>query len=539
MGPIHCRLTVFKDSEGARKVRYDVSPPGPNPVVIEAELRDDELTKSTIRRLNRFIGGKPDFCEHDDLQILGRHLYHILFDGVTAVDGARTNKMLGERFIETYTQFEKDFEEVKRQTGTDPEIRFRMTLIFKEGMDELAGYPWEFLYVPGPNNTGFFLAGEKGELILTRFVPELGTPKAKPADEKLTILVAWSQPRELGPVSESDTVVAINQLAENIKNSLSGKNIEVIAFPRATHDGLKRMIETKKPHIVHFIGHGQVRQGRSTIALMKPKEQLELDQAERIRQGLRGSPDEADYVDGDSVRALFIAEPPRLVFLHACNSDKAPDSLEVFRSASQQVLHANVPFVVAMQYEISNEDATQFAKTFYEKLGEGLSIDEAVKSGRNELGKKKPAWGHPRFGTPVVYLQADDNVIVKKEIKPEQPLSFTQACPYGCGKNISNDQTRCSAATCGQGRKFKQCPSCRKANPIAEPECLFCNHTFADKQIAGGLTAEGAAILGPAEEKLLLTSSAPGGGSIIAPQDTAAAAAQTKSPQTSGPGQQP
>ncbi len=229
MGPLQCKLTIFKDGEGRRKVRYDVIPHGPIHVDIVGDLCDDDLTKDTVKRLNRFISfsaifiDKIDknkaFCEHEDLQLLGQHLYHILFGGLTTLDGSETNKTLGEMFIETYQNFEAGL--------SDPAFRFRVTLIFEEGMDELAGYPWEFLYIPGPSDTGYFLAGQKAELILTRFVEKLGKPQSKPADKKLVILIAWSQPKELGPVDESDTIVAIKKLAEDIENKLKIQNIEV------------------------------------------------------------------------------------------------------------------------------------------------------------------------------------------------------------------------------------------------------------------------------------------------------------------------
>jgi hypothetical protein len=489
MGPLECKLTIFKDGEGRRKVRYEVIPPSdPSIVRIEGDLCDDELKKDTVKRLNRFIGGKPDFCQHDDLKLIGLHLYHILFDGITSItldDGTKTktNKTLGEKFIETY-----------QKSGTnlsDPDFRFRVTLIFEEGKDELAGYPWEFLYVPRPNETGFFLAGEKAELILTRFVPKLGTPLPKPAGEKLVILVAWSQPKELAPVVESDTVLAIKTLAEKIKDSLSGKkeNIEVRELTQATHGDLKDRIENGQPppNIVHFIGHGRVTGNEAEIALMKTRDQINLDKAKWLKEGVRGDPPEANWVNSDSMRALFIKEPPRVVFLHACNSDKAPPgSLEAFRSTAQQVLRANVPFVIAMQYEISNEDATSFAKTFYEKLGEGMSIDEAVKSGRNELGKKEPSWGHPRFGTPVVYLQSEDSVIVKKEVKEggegkDKSPVLMHKCPYDCDKIVSPDQKRCA---CEKKNRLKQCPKCGRANTIDAIECWYtkCDWTFDTKQ---------------------------------------------------------
>ncbi len=488
---VDCKLTITIDKiTKAKKVKYEVAPSLVKQD-IEGELCDDELTKLTVERLNRFVGGNTEFCENEDLRLLGLHLYHILFGGRTTVDKARTERTLGELFADTYEIFEKNFEKKKRETGKEiPDYRLRVTLIFEEGMGELASYPWEFLYVPRPNETGYFVAGMETGLILTRCVPPIIEGR-QPTGKKMTIIVAWAQPRELGPVVETDAVVAIQALAAGIGEDLKGRNIEVIPLPQATHSGLQDEIKKENPQIVHFIGHGRIREGKSEIAFVKTKEQMAQARADLIKRGLRGEPEEANWVTSDSMRGLFQGAPPLLVFLHACNSAKAPESLETFKSVAEQVLRAKVPFVVAMQYEISNDDATDFAKTFYKNLGEGISIEEAVKAGRNELGKRSPAWGHPRFGTPVVYLQSEDSVIVSK--KPEDgkvpeplpqppPPLLQQKCPY-CTNIISPDQRRCS---CEKRLRLKQCanPDCRKANRYEDQECLFCEFRFETEQPA-------------------------------------------------------
>lgn len=474
-----CQLTVTQN----KKVKYkvDLSPE------IESDLCDDKLTKLTIQRLNRFVGANTGFCQQEDLRLLGMHLYHILFGGRVKMPGYKT---LGDIFAEMYACFEKEFEERRQHSDLEkPDYRLRVTLIFEEGMEEIAGYPWEFLYVPRPNETGFFVAGENTGLILTRFVPSV-INLIQPIKDELVILIAWAQPKELGPVAESDTVVVLEQLANRIEKDLEGQkqNIKVIPLPNATHRTLMDTIEKEKPQIVHFIGHGRTGHGRTAdkaeIALMKSQEDLNREKMKMISE--RREPDEAHWVDSDSVRALFVRDaPPRLVFLHACNSAKAPQSLEIFKSTAQQVLHAGVPFVVAMQYEISNEDATDFAKTFYKKLGEGLSIDEAVYAGRIELGTKEPSWGHPRFGTPVIYFQSLQReasiIVVKRNLQgdvttpSESKVESTGShkCPYlDCTHIVSPDQIRCD---CFKSLKLKLCPKCKKANREEETVCKWCD----------------------------------------------------------------
>lgn len=467
-----CKLTVTRYG----KVKYQVGlSPG-----IESDLCDDKLSKLTIQRLNRFVGSNTGNCQQEDLRVLGLHLYHILFGGPVSMPGYTD---LGDVFADMYTKFAEEFEKRKQRSGGEmPDYRLRVTLIFEEGMEEIAAYPWEFLYVLRPNKTGFFIAGENTGLILTRFVPSV-ISRIMPTDT-LMILIAWAQPKELRPIAESNTVDAIEKLAKGIEKNLQLQNIEVISLPAATYESLYTTIKTKKPQIVHFIGHGRTKDEASEISLMKSPRDMDLEKMEIARLGLRREPEEVHWVNSESIRALFEAAPPRLVFLHACFSASAPNSLEIFKSTAQQVLRSGVPFVVAMQYEISNDDATDFAKAFYDKLGEGLSIDEAVYAGRIELGRKEPSWGHPRFGTPVVYLQSADSVIVMKRdpIHPIIPvinppeLSGLHKCPYDCTKSVSPDQIRCS---CPKRLKLKRCPDCKKANMAEETECIWCGYSFA------------------------------------------------------------
>jgi hypothetical protein len=74
-----------------------------------------------------------------------------------------------------------------------------------------------------------------------------------------------------------------------------------------------------------------------------------------------------------------------------------------------------------MQYNMSNQDAGVFARTFYEELGKGSRIEEAVKAGRIGRGMRFPRWAHPRFGTPVVYLQSENAIVFAPETEEETP----------------------------------------------------------------------------------------------------------------------
>ncbi len=466
---VDCRLTVRQDPVTKEpQVEYRVMSPGYQPV--RAAVCHDEVARLSVERLNRWIGTHRATCEREDLRALGLHLYRILFNGPLKTDPTKT---VAQVFEQTYHDFREDLK--KPHAG---DLRMRLTLVFEAAVDDLASYPWEFLFVPAPSERdGFFLTGERRELILTRAVSPSLVQQFEPEQNAINILVVICKPRELTSPDEK-VEEEIEKLATEITRPDATKrvvHVETLANP--THEELTRRVNEFRPHIVHLIGHGKP----GSLALFKTKDDLARER-ELVQEQRKARVEEAAWEDGNSVRAIFNTHPPRIVFLHACNSATSPDSLASFKSLAQQVLLAGVPAVVAMQYEISNDDATRFATTFYQQLGDGKSIDEAVKEGRKALAEITPAWGHPRFGTPVVYLQGDSVPIFKREAdagptgQPEKAATGQRVdCPYDCGNTILPTAKRCS---CDKRQPLKQCDRCKRPVPKNDPDCQACGFVF-------------------------------------------------------------
>jgi hypothetical protein len=384
--------------------------------VIPGKLSSDPFAYLTVERLNNWVnyalrmqelGSKEKLYDIRDLQVIGLNLYSILFD----------DEKIRELFHKTYLDFDEKYRELKSTNpDDDPPLRLRLKLIFKKPAEDLGRLPWEFLFVPGKNNdieTGFFFSGQKTELILTRFVPDLALPY-EVKQEKLRILVVISRPEVgMGKIDEKET----HELVEQIQGN-SRAQLKVLHDP--TYQQLSDAIERDvKPHILHFIGHGRP----GELAIFKGVEDDDYDfdmEKPQVR-----------WITSRDFQALFIQHKPRLIFLHACKG-AAPESHDGFTGTARELVYAEIPAVVAMQYNISNQDAGVFARTFYEELGKGSKIDEAVKAGRIELGMRYPRWAHPRFGTPVVYLQSENAIVFAPEIEEDQAeiaVSETAALP--------------------------------------------------------------------------------------------------------------
>jgi hypothetical protein len=258
------------------------------------------------------------------------------------------------------------------------------------------------------NNESFFLAGEKADLILTRFVPNVPGQIQVKKEEPLRILVVISHPKELPDIATGVTRDVIKDI-EELENL---KHIEVRVEKNPTHDQLYSLMNGAdvpadaakkpgervrfKPDIFHFIGHGEP----GKLALIRNEEDVQADFDEGKRRR------EADWRNSKDVLSLFANHMPRLVFLHACDLAK-PESVDGLKDLARDLVYANVPVVIAMQYTIRNKDAALFARTFYAEIRKGSQIDEAVRAGREALGAiggKKP-WSDRNFGTPVVYFQ--------------------------------------------------------------------------------------------------------------------------------------
>jgi hypothetical protein len=290
--------------------------------VIPGKLSRDPFDYLTVERLNSWvnyalrmqeIGAKERLYDIRDLQVIGLNLYSILFD----------DENIRELFQKTYQNFDDEYRRIKANNPEqDPPLRLRLKLIFKKPAEDLGRLPWEFLFVPGKNNdieTGFFFSGQKTELILTRFVPDLALPY-EVKQEKLRILVVVSRAEVgMGKIDERET----NELVEQIRG-IHHAQLHVIHDP--TYQQLSDAIEKDvKPHILHFIGHGKP--GELAIFKGAEDEDFDFDMDEpQVR-----------WITSRDFQSLFIQHKPRLIFLHACKG-ATPESHEGFTGTARELV---------------------------------------------------------------------------------------------------------------------------------------------------------------------------------------------------------
>jgi hypothetical protein len=401
-------------------------------------LFDDDLFRITLDRLADWVA-QNERSSRSDLELLGRYLYKLIF-----------NDAVGDAFKTSYEYFEAERE---RERTQDRDMRLRLKLVFERQAEILAAYPWEFIFMPLLDK-GFFLSGEKTELILTRFVGVADNNlDLRPDEQPLRILVASANP--------SEASFDIAPFRERLEGSIGQlEQVELKWREQPRYENLIAEIESYKPHIFHFVGHGEA--GR--LALIRPDDEIARDEAETGRRR------DAHWVDFNTFSEMFAEHKPRLVFLHACKgAATVKTTLNVFTSMARELAYSNIPAVVGMQYEIADTDAATFAEVCYRELAGGRPVDEAVSAGRRQLGRFSGpgAWGDRRFGTPLVYLQASLPIIFNAGVTnghETQPASVTTPqthlyrcpSPSGCTGQVAATDKFCQkcgfrVTTCPEG----------------------------------------------------------------------------------------
>lgn len=201
---------------------------------------------------------------------------------------------------------------------------------------------------------------------------------------------------------------------EAIENLSKDENLPPIAvhhLERPNLNTLEEALRTYKPHIFHFIGHGDFVDGTGRLALV-------------------GENNEAEWCTAPMLIETFMAADayPRLVFLHMCeggNVHGESSALHAFSGFAPDLIHAKIPSVVAMRYPIKNKDAKEFSLAFYSELAKGGSmVDAAVQVGRFRLDRSRT---RGVFGTPVLYMHSSDGIIMKQA--PEETRTLRPNSP--------------------------------------------------------------------------------------------------------------
>lgn len=180
----------------------------------------------------------------------------------------------------------------------------------------------------------------------------------------LRVLVVVGDPNDERLLAEDEVRAIVRGLATFHGRLYS----EVLRAPSRTE--LMRELDQVQPNVLHFIGHGDVREDDAM-----PR----LELADRSdRSGRRW------WLTRDELANALSGKPPRLVVLNACRTADV-NVAEGSWGIAEALAELGVLAVVSMQGDIPSAASVAFTAAFYESLGHGQAVDAAVSAGRHAV----------------------------------------------------------------------------------------------------------------------------------------------------------
>lgn len=361
-------LQIIKEPEGFLKMyRASILENGEIKATQSFELRRDLKLIQMLGRIEEKIVvpiRQPNEIIHIEF---GKMLYNAVFSGK----------------LEDY--FNKRLNKAQEEN-----CGLRVSMIFSEDIPEIATLPWEYLH-----NGNEFLVIREG-ILLSRLPMEVNKINSLPINSILRMLVIISAPDDPS-ISPLNTEKEQEIILEALDKLQQEKKIKVDFTEDATIENVQSYLNEQNYHIVHFIGHG---------ASINGKGHLVFETEHR----------NAMYLDNEKLAELFLNKGIRLVLLNSCESAKGSNK-KAYGDLASMLSKMGIPAVVAMQYSVNNDVATQFAYAFYSAIVCGKSVDSALNEARI-LMKNLPKSNGLDFATPVMYL-LDHKCVQIEEIKPD------------------------------------------------------------------------------------------------------------------------
>lgn len=366
VSPIEFKIVILRSADGFDVMAETESSGRAGPEPLDWKSLQDPGFQALLTQ----IRDKPLVTRFEGLRTVGETLFDAVFTG-----------NVRRLFVGLFDQ------RVEPQPDGALRLRFDIT----ESAAELAILPWEFLFWRGtPICTQL-------QTLLVRDLAsiEFGSRGSLTMTGKPRVLLIIPRGSDLQTERERDRIQGILDRAKIPCDVLEG---------RVTLQSVDDLLAEREYHILHFIGHGDADVGDDG----------------RLQGRLRFNTTQDDitdteWVEEERIQALLSSHRSlRLVVLNVCEGGRT-DTSDRGRSGrgfiglAPAIMRAGIPAVVAMQYEILDSVAIQFAETFYKRLTSERwagEVDKAVNLARKAcyLGSRDDRG----FATPVLFLHTKD-----------------------------------------------------------------------------------------------------------------------------------
>jgi len=308
--------------------------------------------------------------EEETVQVFGKEMFNALLTG------------------EVRNRYDISREKAKRlENGLRLKLRIQPP--------ELAALPWEFLYDPRE-------AEYVSLSVTTPVVRYLELPRSielLTITPPLRILGMIASPSDLPPLGVHRERQRVEQATGHLRAS---GLLDLTWLEGQTWRDLQRAMRGGPWHVFHFIGHGGFDKTADEGLIALANEEGET------------------YRLGATQLGRLLADHPylRLALLNACEGARGSGH-DIFSSTAAILVRRGIPAVLAMQYEITDPAAIEFARSFYEAVTDGLPVDAAVAEARKAI--KMAVKNTMEWGTPVLYMRSPDGVLFN--IQPQTVIA--------------------------------------------------------------------------------------------------------------------
>ena len=374
----------------------------------EADLEFDIATglPAVLKALNALAYNPSDFRDVEREFLQDRQM--LLSDGESNAHFAPDlRERVGARLFDILFATEpmrRIFENAYRSPGA---VHYALT--FNGEATVVGDLPWELLY----HDNDFLIGGGRGSL--SRHLAYGRKEYARPtlSVSELNVLLITPRPPSLQGLDQAD--------AEALA-AIDGLHIERLAAE--TNDAFADYVRSHAgaaPHVIHFDGHGAYGKRCWTCRYVSPMRSetcinpaCPRSQLEAQAQGYLAWEHPRFGLEMVSATAFanqigFVSRGERsdlrLIVASACRSGSSTGG-SAFSGIAQRLIKASVPALVAMQFEVRADTATQFADSLYRSLVQNDSLIDAVAYARTMIdGLDDDQWYRP-----VLYFAAAPEV---------------------------------------------------------------------------------------------------------------------------------
>ncbi len=294
-------------------------------------------------------------AEPDEVEELGRSLYRFLFPP------------------KVYDLFKRSRE------GTNNGVRIRLRI----DPEELSILPWEYCF---DVETKQFLALERKTPITRYIAGSYASPTTLSMPKPIKMLVVLAAPRDQPELD-------MDKEESGIRHALKDIPIELSILQHATGERLHNSLLEIEPHILHFSGHGVLKDGLGALALENPE---------------TGT---TDPLNAKQIRGLVNRMGITMAVLNACETAKH-STRDALMGVAQSLIREEIPAVIAMQFLVSETVALMFTRRLYDFLFRGESLEQIVTETRVGIDinfeNDRISWG-----IPVLFMRSKDGLLWK------------------------------------------------------------------------------------------------------------------------------